>query len=119
MADDSRIEGAEVVSLAEVAKDMRFPVLAELEDYWHSLRGNRIVPARSEVDPRRIENALEYAFIVERIAPGMARFRLAGMHLNDLMGMEVRGMPLTAFFDPDARKRVSAAMERVFDDPAI
>jgi hypothetical protein len=112
-------DGAEVVSLAEVAQDMRFPVLGDLESYWQGLRGDRLVPARSEVDPRRIEDALEYAFILERIAPGMARFRLAGMHLNDLMGMEVRGMPLTSFFVPEARKRVSAALEQVFDAPAI
>ncbi|WP_233489017.1 PAS domain-containing protein [Rhodovulum sp. 12E13] len=112
-------DGAEVVSLAEVAKDMRFPVLGDLESYWQGLRGDRLLPARSEVDPRRIEDALEYAFILERIAPGMARFRLAGMHLNDLMGMEVRGMPLTSFFVPEARKRVSAALEQVFDAPAI
>lgn len=111
--------GAEIVSLAEMARDTRFPVLAELETYWQALRGNRLVPARSEVDPRKIEDALEYAFILERIAPGMGRFRLAGMHLNDLMGMEVRGMPLTAFFTPEARKQVNEALEEVFDAPAI
>ena len=57
------------------------------------------MPRRAEIDPRGIENALEYAFILERIAPGMARIRLAGIHLSDLMGMEVRGMPLTSFID--------------------
>ena len=112
-------KGAEVVSLAAAARDTRFPVLATLEGYWRDLRGERLLPARSEVDPRRIEDALEYAFVLERIAPGTARFRLAGMHLNELMGMEVRGMPLTAFFVPEARKRISAALEQVFDAPAI
>jgi hypothetical protein len=98
---------------------MRFPVLHTLETYWSEIRGTRLVPARADVDPRRIEDALEYAFILERIAPGMARFRLAGMHLNDLMGMEVRGMPLTAFFAPEGRKAVSAALEQVFETPSI
>ena len=122
MADHGANEGckgAEVVALAEIARDLRFPVLAQLESYWRALRGDRLVPARSEVDPRRIEDALEYAFILERIAPGMARFRLAGMHLNDLMGMEVRGMPLTSFFVPESRKQVSGALEEVFDGPAV
>ncbi len=122
MADhgrDSGSEGAQVVSLAALAEDTRFPALTELEEYWRDLKGERLLPARSEVDPRRIENALEYAFVLERIAPGMARFRLAGMHLNELMGMEVRGMPLTTFFAPEARKRVSAALEQVFDAPAV
>jgi hypothetical protein len=122
MADQTREDdgaGAEVVSLADIARDVRFPVLHTLETYWSEIRGTRLVPARADVDPRRIEDALEYAFILERIAPGMGRFRLAGMHLNDLMGMEVRGMPLTAFFAPEGRKAVSAALEQVFDTPAI
>lgn len=48
-----------------------------------------------------------------------ARFRLAGMHLNELMGMEVRGMPITAFFAPDTRRQVSDALEHVFEEPAL
>ena len=108
-----------VVALADAASGALFPALTALETYWQGLRGPRLVPARSEVDPRAIQDTLEYAFILERIAPGHARFRLAGMHLNDLMGMEVRGMPLTAFFAPDARPRVSQALEQVFDAPAI
>ncbi|MDP1667732.1 PAS domain-containing protein [Phaeovulum sp.] len=87
--------------------------------YWEALRRGRLVPARAEVDPRGIEQALEYAFIAERIAPGMARFRLAGMHLNDLMGMEVRGMPLSTFAAPESRKRLSDALEAVFQGPEI
>jgi hypothetical protein len=36
-------------------------------------------------------------FLVEQIAPGNhGRLRLAGMGLSDLLGMDVRGMPITA-----------------------
>ena len=97
---------------------MRFPVLQNVESYWESLRKGRPVPDRSEIDPRRIQTALSTSFILERLAPGVARFRLAGSHLNDLMGMEVRGMPLTSFFLPEARRRASASLEQVFDTPA-
>lgn len=99
--------------------DKRFQVTAELRGYWEGLRGGKGVPLRSAVDPRGIERALEYAFILERIAPSIARFRLAGMHLSDLMGMEVRGMPLTSFFTPKARPRVAAMLEAVFQGPEI
>lgn len=98
---------------------MQHNALAQLESYWLGLRSGRVVPNRSDVDPRGIDRVLEYSFILERIAPGMARFRLAGMHLNDLMGMEVRGMPITSFFVPDARRRISDALEHVFEEPAI
>lgn len=97
---------------------MRFPTLQNVESYWDSLRGTRQVPDRAEFDPRRIQSALGSSFILERLAPGIARFRLAGSHLNELMGMEVRGMPLTSFFLPESRKRVSSTLEQVFDTPA-
>lgn len=94
-------------------------VMAQMRAYWEGLRADRLVPQRAEVDPRGIERALEYAFILDRIAPGIGRFRLAGMHLNDLMGMEVRGMPVSALFAPAGRDQLTSALESVFADPAI
>jgi hypothetical protein len=108
-----------VVAFSGVRKDMRFPAVSEVRAYWEALRGGRLVPLRSEIDPRGIERALEYAFVLERIAPQVARFRLAGLHLSELMGMEVRGMPLTAFFVPEARAQIAACAERVFRGPEI
>ncbi|MDF1872695.1 PAS domain-containing protein [Vannielia sp.] len=108
-----------VVSLMDYNNDIRFPAVNALRNYWDRLRGGRDVPTRAEVDPRAIEDQLEYTFILERIAPGVGRFRLAGMHLNDLMGMEVRGMPLTSVFMPEHRATVSRVLEDVFAGPSI
>lgn len=108
-----------VISMTRFVDKERYPMLAEVEAYWDGLRGARPVPMRSEVDPRGIERALEYAFILERIAPGVARLRIAGSHLTDLMGMEVRGMPITAFFAPEARKTITTMLEDVFSGPNI
>lgn len=110
---------AEIISLKCYRSTMQHHAISQLEAYWQGLRCGRLVPNRSDVDPRGIETALEFAFILERISPGMARFRLAGMHLNELMGMEVRGMPITAFFAPDTRRQVSDALEHVFEEPAL
>lgn len=107
-----------VIDMSPFLQDNRHPALREVEGYWQALRAGRLVPRRSDVDPRGIERALEYAFIVERIAPGLARLRIAGSHLGDLMGMEVRGMPISAFFDPGARNLLGEALEQVFDGPA-
>ncbi|WP_187430738.1 hypothetical protein ROLI_020630 [Roseobacter fucihabitans] len=95
-----------------------FAPLAQLEAYWEALRGNRLMPNRAEIDPRGIERALEYSFVIERIAPGIARLRIAGSHLSDLMGMEVRGMPLTSFITPGSRRQISDILEEVFETPA-
>lgn len=95
------------------------PGLSNLRAYWEALRGDNTVPRRSQVDPRGIERALGIAFLAERVAPEVARFRVAGMRVNALMGMEVRGMPLSALMQPDARNTLGRALRRVFDGPAI
>ena len=92
--------------------------LAQVEASWEALRGNRVMPCRSDIDPRGIESALAHAFILERIAPGVARLRIAGSHLRDLMGMEVRGMPVTSFFTTAARPLAVEALEAVFQQPS-
>lgn len=94
-------------------------VLREMRDYWSSLRSGKAVPARADVNPRGIARSLDYAFILERIAPGAARIRLAGRHLIDLMGMEVRGMPICSFLVGPSRGRLSDVLETVFKAPQI
>jgi hypothetical protein len=96
-----------------------FAPLQEVRAYWEGLRDGPALPSRGDVDPRGLQAALEHVFLIERIAPGIARFRLAGMHLSDLMGMEVRGMPLTALIEPQGRAGIEALVEQVFSAPAI
>ena len=89
--------------------------MRQAEAYWTALRRGDDIPSRSQIDPRGLENILSQTFILERVAPGIARFRLAGQKVNEMAGMEVRGMPITAFFTPDARKQLSAALEHMFE----
>jgi hypothetical protein len=111
--------GRNVVSMTEREESQRRAPLRMVEAYWHGLCRDRQVPLRSEVDPRGIEPALEYAFLIEKIAPGMAKFRVAGAHLSDLMGMQVAGMPLSSIIAPADRSRFGSAVMRMFSDPAI
>ncbi|MFB2532570.1 PAS domain-containing protein [Paracoccus sp. p3-h83] len=108
-----------ILPLADFDRRIAHRTITELRSYWQGLLRGRAVPERAQIDPRAIERTLEYAFILERVAAGHARFRIAGMHLNDLMGMEVRGMPLASFFTPDARSRLQALLEQVFSGPEI
>lgn len=93
--------------------------LRMVRDYWESLRTNGALPRRDQIDPRGMVSALDKVFLIERIAKGQARFRLAGMHLSDILGMDLRGMPLSALFEPDARARIAAELEQAFDIPAV
>ncbi len=106
-----------VVAMSDHRMHVGYGPLAQVEAYWEALRGNRLMPRRSDIDPRGIESALEFAFILERVAVGVGRLRIAGGHLRDLMGMEVRGMPITAFFGTQSRPRVAEALEEVFQMP--
>lgn len=110
--------GPVVTELNSVRVRKTFAPLAQIEGYWEALRGTQILPKRSQIDPRGLQGALEYCFVLERVAPGVARLRVAGSHLSDLMGMEVRGMPITAFLTSDSRRDFSDMMEEVFETPA-
>ncbi|MDC1275440.1 PAS domain-containing protein [Ascidiaceihabitans sp.] len=105
-----------VVKMNNYRTDTGFSALSQVESYWEALRGSRLVPKRSEIDPRGIEHALEYTFVLERIAIGMARFRIAGSHLCNIMGMEVRGMPLSSFITPSGRETLGSVLEDVFQN---
>jgi hypothetical protein len=93
--------------------------LQAVRGYWQALRVAGSIPRRDQVDPRGLADQLEKVFLIERIAKGHARFRLAGMELGDLLGMDLRGMPLSALFTPDARPRLADELEQAFTGPSI
>jgi hypothetical protein len=93
--------------------------LAELRAYWEGLRVNGAIPTRAVLDPRGIAGALEVAFVAERVAPGQARFRIAGMQIAEMLGMEARGLPLMTLVAPQDRAAFAAALEQVFAGPAM
>ncbi len=90
-----------------------------IANYWNSVRGKRLVPSRCEIDPRGLEGALGHAFILERITGELARFRIAGSHLSDVVGLELRQMPLSALFLPGSREILADALQAVFEEPAV
>jgi len=96
------------------------PVLAELEAHWREIRTRSPqLPHRADLDPSRIAGALPQAFVLERAAPGVARLRIVGRALSNLLGTEARGLPLSVFFTPASRDVLRSWLERCFDAPAI
>ncbi len=94
-----------------------FAACHDLETYWETIREGQLVPARMQFDPRGIERALSHTFVAERVARRVVRIRVAGSELNGLLGMDVRGMPVTAFFDPAAREEIAQSLQAMFDTP--
>ncbi len=108
-----------VVRLADYRPATLPDPIRQVEAYWHALRRGRLVPRRADVDPRGISGALGQCFLLERIAPGLARIRVSGRLLSDMMGLEVQGLPFSAMFEPDTREAVSEALREVFETPSV
>lgn len=108
----------ELVALSRMLSPETERQLAAFMAYWAGMCRGNDVPNRSDIDPRGIESLLENALIAEKIAPGLARFRIAGTHLGDLLGMEVRGMPLSAFIAPGDREDMASLLSDLFERPA-
>ncbi len=78
-------------ALPEVLPDL----LQEFLGYWDSKRGDRELPARSDIDPADIKHMLPGICIldIEYNDTGFnrARFRLAGTEIIEMAGFEVTG----------------------------
>ena len=109
----------DVVALFPERPWMKDQILLDLLTYWEDLRAGSLAPNRSDIDPRAIKSALDYTFILEASARGGVRFRLAGMQVCDLLGMELRGMPAASLIDPDARDQFANELQRVITEPEI
>ena len=103
-------EGTNVLPFQTGHPAQRDPALARIEAYWTEIRAGRLVPARSEIDPRGLEGVLGHAFILERLTTGLARLRIAGSHMTELLGMETRGLPLSTIFAAEARDTLADAL---------
>jgi hypothetical protein len=93
--------------------------LQALESYWRELRGARRLPVRTEVEPARIDAILHNCFILEHVAPGIARIRVAGQALAAITGHDLRGMPISALFDVGSRLALQGWLGQVFQGPAL
>lgn len=94
-------------------------LLHALELDWRRMCGNAESLAPATLDPVKLDAALPHAFVLRRVGPGAARFRVAGQRLHDLMQMDPRGMPISSFFSEAARETAMELMEAAFTLPAI
>ncbi|MEX0338839.1 MAG: PAS domain-containing protein [Arenibacterium sp.] len=117
--DLGNVSSSKVISLSRFTSGQSLSPIRQAEAYWSALRQGDSIPRRSDVDPRGLENLLHCAFVLESVAPGIARFRIAGRHIVDVSGMEVRGMPITAMFSARARQDMSDALTEMFNTPSI
>lgn len=111
---------ADVQVLSSRDRPVGRSVLHEIEEHWRELKAaSPFLPRRSEVDASRIAGALPHAFILERLAPGVARFRIAGRSVAGVLGGEPKGLPLSVLFTSASRPGLQNWIDRCFDAPAL
>ncbi len=107
-----------IVNLTGRRKARSDPAREAVDRHWNAIRRDDGVPLRDDIDPARMLDALDRLILIERIAPRQARIRIAGQRVNDLLGMDLRGMPLSCLIVPPARSWLGDCVETVFDMPA-
>lgn len=94
-------------------------ITQEILEHWEDLRQGRLVPRRSEIDPRKLTHSLNHSFILEASSPDNIRFRLTGSKLCDCMGMEMRGMPAYAMVTLEDRNAFNITLQTALLRPEI
>jgi hypothetical protein len=86
-----------------------------LIDYWRRRRGERAMPARSDIDPADFAALLPHAFIAARSDDGDIRFRLAGEAVIDLHARPLAGESLLALWTAPHRQPLTKALGASLD----
>ncbi len=104
----------------EAGFEMKHSGTRQLFEYWSDLRGGRAAPYKSEVTARGIGRTLaSNTFILENLADGARRFRLAGSGLHDIFGLELRGMSAQAIMLHESRARMQSLMDDCLAAPTV
>ena len=94
-------------------------ILRVLEQDWRQMCHGTLLPSHAQLDPRALNDALPYAFLLHRTAPDSIRVRVAGQRLHDMLRLDPRGMSFGSFFTDAARDTMMALVATAFDGPAI
>jgi hypothetical protein len=93
--------------------------IRSLYNYWDGLRAGRPCPYRAEVDPRDMAGDARHLFVIEDLAQGNMRFRLAGTALLDAFGYELRGMSARSIMEGRARESFIALISETLAEPGV
>lgn len=94
---------------------MRHRSIQALYAYWNTLRGNRLAPARTEIDPRGITKALGDVFLLDGSAADF-RFRLAGSRMVASLGRALTGTRFDEIWLERAREHARIALASAADE---
>ena len=108
------------MSFADFHQDILSPDLQAIAQHWETARGNKRMPAWSDIDPAAIGRRLRYVW-AWRYDRGTDDFicRLAGEDIVRAFGKSPRGKKMTEFFAPETYTAFMPWHRRVMGEPAF
>lgn len=92
------------------------PKLIRLIAYWHTRRGSRFAPSRSDIDPLDMEFALGHLALIDVVSPPRRfRFRVHGQNLAVRSNAEMTNRYVDQFPEPEYRDFMLGVLNRVVD----
>ncbi|MCP5433410.1 MAG: PAS domain-containing protein [Alphaproteobacteria bacterium] len=89
-------------------------------EYWNAKRGERLVPALSEIDFLDFEpKVVEWLQMIDRLGPEELYVRFFGPAYVQLMGRESTGKNPYGLYQGRRRELVVDFMNRLYDEPAV
>jgi hypothetical protein len=75
------------------------PVLAAVHQYWSMKRGDRLMPARADIDPLELRDYLGWIVIMDVLEDGADfRYRLVGTKVTHYFGADGSGRTISECF---------------------
>lgn len=81
--------------------------------YWDALRGSRLAPLRTELDPGAIRSCLAHTFILAVDCASGHPFRIAGTSICAWFGIELVRTPFARLFDAASQPALDEAVRTV------
>jgi hypothetical protein len=92
---------------------MKHRASQELYAYWNKQRGSRLAPSRSEIDPAAIRGVLGDCFMLTRDPNLEPTFRLAGTHICDMFGRELKGVSFPSLWDAQSCEELDVLLNQI------
>jgi hypothetical protein len=101
----------------KIIDQVKNPALRPLCVFWDEVRGDRLLPNASDIDPSQIANILKDIAILDVIDSENIRYRLAGTGIAERMGEDPTGNNLIEMTAPEMRLTVSEILLLIVSQP--
>jgi hypothetical protein len=101
----------------KITDQVRNPALKPLCEFWDEVRGDRLLPNTSDIDPSQIAYILKDIAILDVIDPMNILYRLAGTGIAERMGEDPTGNNLIEMTASDTRAMVSKILHLIVSHP--